>query len=322
MLHTRICDLFGIEHPIINAPMAGTAGGELAAAVSAAGGLGLIGGSSGDADWLRTQIRIVRERTDRPFGVGFISSFPGLDELVQVALDARVAAIGHSFADPTPYVAAAHAAGVKVLAQVQSVAQARVAVHAGVDMIAAQGTEAGGHTGYSATLPLVPAVIDVAGAIPVVAAGGIADGRGLAAVLMLGAEGAWIGTRFVATPEGSIASWVKTRVVQATTDDTVLTNAYDLTAAAAFPEGIGDRVLRNEFTATWHGHNNDVIARRGELRDIVQSAIDQADAQLAPVRAGNSSGLVHALEPAGDIVRRIVAEAERILRARPSELLI
>lgn len=181
MLCTRICYLLGIEHPIISAPMAGTAGGELAAAVSAAGGFGLIGGSGGDPDWLRSQIRMVRERTDRPFGIGFISSFPGLEDLVKVALEERVAAIGHSFADPSPYVAAAHAAGIKVFAQVQTVAQAQNAVRAGVDLITAQGTEAGGHTGYSGTLAIVPAVVDAAGNIPVVAAGGIGDGRGLAA---------------------------------------------------------------------------------------------------------------------------------------------
>src|SRR5437016_3001596 len=122
MLHTRLCDLLGIEHPIINAPMAGTATAALAAAVSNAGGFGLIGGSGGDADWLRAQIRATRERTDRPFGVGFISLYPGLDALIQVALEEHVAAVSHSFADPSPYVRAAHDAGMKVLAQVQTVA--------------------------------------------------------------------------------------------------------------------------------------------------------------------------------------------------------
>ncbi len=320
MLHTRLCDLLGIEHPIISAPMASAAGAKLAAAVSAAGGFGLIGGSGGGPDWLREQIRAVRDATQRPFGVGFISSFPGLDDLVQVALDERVAAVGHSFADPTSYVAAAHAAGVKVFAQVQTVAQARVAAQAGVDLIAAQGTEAGGHTGYSGTLSLVPAVIDLAGNIPVVAAGGIGDGRGLAAVLMLGAEGAWMGTRFVASIEGSIAEWVKHEIVRATTDDTILTRSYDLAAAAAFPPGIGDRVLRNEFTAEWHGRDDEVVAHREELRAEIQAAIDMADPNRAPARAGSVAGLIRAIEPAGDIVRRVVAEAERILRERPARL--
>ena len=321
MLHTRLCDLLEIEHPIISAPMAGTAGGALAAAVSAAGGFGLIGGSGGGPEWLRAQIRLVREQTDRPFGVGFISSFPGLDDLVRVALDERVAAVSHSFADPTPYVAAAHAAGVKVFAQVQTVSRALEAARAGVDLIAAQGTEAGGHTGFSATLPLTPAVIDAVGDIPVVAAGGIADGRGLAAVLMLGAAGAWIGTRFVATVEGSIAGWVKERVARAQTDDTVLTHAYDLASAAPFPAGIGDRVLRNDFTDAWHGRDAEVVARREELRREVQTAMDAGDARIAPARAGSAAGLITAVEPAGAIVRRIAAEAERILRDRPAQLL-
>lgn len=320
MLYTRICDVLGIEHPIISAPMAGTAGGELAAAVSAAGGFGLIGGSGGDPAWLRAQIRLVRERTDRPFGVGFISAFPGLDDLVKVAIEERVDAIGHSFADPSPYVEAAHTAGIKIFAQVQTVAQAQVAAHAGVDLISAQGTEAGGHTGYSGTLALVPAVVDVAGSIPVVAAGGIGDGRGLAAVLLLGAEGAWIGTRFVASVEGSIASWVKEQVVRATTDDTVLTHAYDLTFAAPFPPGIGDRVLRNTFTATWHEHDEQVVAHRDTLSAEVQAATVAADPQIAPARAGCVVGLIQGIEPAGEIVRRIVAEAEQWLTERPRQV--
>lgn len=320
MLYTRICELLGIEHPIISAPMAGTAGGELAAAISAAGGFGLIGGSGSDPAWLRSQIRIVRERTDRPFGVGFISSFPGLDDLVKVALEERVDAIGHSFSDPSPYVDAAHAAGIKIFAQVQTVAQAQVAVQAGVDLISAQGTEAGGHTGYSGTLALVPAVVDVAGGIPVVAAGGIGDGRGLAAVLLLGAEGAWIGTRFVASVEGSIASWVKEAVVRATTDDTVLTHAYDLTFAAPFPSGIGDRVLQNTFTATWHGRDEQVVVHRDALSAEVQAATVAADPRIAPARAGCVVGLIQAIEPAGVIVRRIVAEAEQCLRERSRQV--
>lgn len=326
MLRTRICDLLEIEHPILNAPMSGSAAAELVAAVSAAGGFGLIGGTSaGGADWLRAQIRAVRERTDRPFGVGFISSFPGLDELVRVALEERVAAVSHSFADPTPYVAAAHAAGVKVLAQVQTVAQARTAAHAGVDAIAAQGTEAGGHTGHSGTLPLVPAVIDAVGGdvggIPVVAAGGIADGRGLAAVLLLGAEGAWIGTRFVASREWAGGEWAKALVVEAGTDDTLLTHAYDLVSGAPFPADIGDRVLRNEFTQVWHGLDAEITAHREELGEQVRQATVEGDARTAPVRAGNASGLISAIEPAAVILHRLIADAERILRERPAQVL-
>jgi nitronate monooxygenase len=300
----------------------GTARAQLAAAVSEAGGFGLIGGTTiGGPDWLRTQIREARTLTNRPFGVGFISSFPGLDELVQVALEEKVVAISHSFADPTPYIPAAHAAGVKVIAQVQTVTQATVAAHAGIDILVAQGTEAGGHTGYSGTLPLVAAIVDIAGTIPVLAAGGIADGRGLAAVLMLGAEGAWMGTRFVASQEASEGKWVKERILEAGTDDTLLTSVYDLTFALPFPPGIGDRVLMNDYTATWHGREDEVVKRRKALSDQVITAIKDGDARIAAVRAGNAAGLIHDIPPAGLIVRRIVTEAERILRERPAQVL-
>ncbi|MEE8158309.1 MAG: nitronate monooxygenase [Dehalococcoidia bacterium] len=321
MLHTRICELLEIEHPIINAPMAGAATAELAAAVSEAGGFGLIGAGSNSPDWLREQIRAVRERTNRPFGVGFISSFPGLRELVQVALEERVTAVNHSFADPTPYVPAAHEAGVKVLAQVQKVSHARLAALAGVDAIAAQGSEAGGHTGHGGTLPLVPAVIDIAGDIPVIAAGGIADGRGLAAVLILGAEGAFVGTRFLASPESAHEEWEKLRVIEAGTDDTILTKAYDLALGSAFPMDIGDRVIRNDFSAEWHGRDSEVVAHRDELRSHLAAATQARDANVAPVRAGNAVGLFSTIEPAGEILRKIVAEAEAILRSRPQALL-
>ncbi|MEP7188701.1 MAG: nitronate monooxygenase [Roseiflexaceae bacterium] len=322
MIHTRICDLFGIDHPIISAPMAGTATATLAAAVSEAGGLGLIGGTMGnDPDWLREQIRSVRERTRKPFGVGFISSFPGLDRLIQVALDERVPVVSHSFADPTPYVAAAHAAGILIMAQVQKVSHAKTAALAGVDVIAAQGTEAGGHTGHSGTLPLVPAVIDVVGNIPVVAAGGIADGRGLAAVLMLGAEGVWLGSRFVASHEATDADWKKQRVVQAGTDDTILTKVYDLIRASPFPKDIGDRVLSNTFNAAWHGQDAQLMAHREALQEQLSAADQASDASISAVRVGNATGLISSVEPAGEIVRRIVAEAEAILRSRPQVVL-
>src|SRR2546421_3862921 len=319
MLYTRICDLLGVKHPILGAPMSGgIAAADLAAAISEAGGFGLLGGmTTGGTDWLREQIRRVRELTNKPFGVGFISSFPGLDELVQVALEERVTAVSHSFADPTPYVAPAHMVGVKVIAQVQTVAQAVTAANAGVDVLVAQGTEAGGHTGHSGTLPMVAAVLDVAGEIPVLAAGGIADGRGLAAVLVLGAEGAWMGTRFYASKEAGAGNWEKERMVQAGTDDTVLTKIYDLTLAFPFPATVGDRVLRNDFTAEWHGRDDEVVGQGEEVRSQVIVAMKEGDARIAAVRAGNAVGLIHEIEAAGDIGRHGVSEAGQILTERP-----
>jgi len=322
MIQTRFTALFGIEHPILNAPMAGAATAELAAAVSAAGGLGMIGASLSDGpDWLREQIRLVRARTDRPFGVGFISSAPDTAALMAVALEERVAAISHSFADPTPYVAPAHAAGIRVLAQVQTVTQAAQAARAGVDVIAAQGSEAGGHTGGgSGSLPLILATLAVAGAIPVLAAGGIGDGRGLAAVLMLGAEGAWIGTRFVASRESVYGEARKARIVTAGADDTLLTRAYDLATEAPFPPGIVERVVRNDFTATWHDRDAEIVARRAEVRAELRAA-PSGDTRITKVAAGTVAGIIDSIAPAADIVRAISADAERILLERPGQLL-
>lgn len=323
MLRTRLCDLLQIEHPVLNAPMGGTASAGLAAAVSGAGGFGMIGGTSrGGADWLRAQIREARRLTDRPFGVGFISSYPGTDDLVQVALDERVTAINHSFADAAPYVGAAHARQVKVFAQVQTVAQARAAAAAGVDLVIAQGTEAGGHTGVTGSLALVPAAADVVGEVPVVAAGGIADGRGLAAVLLLGAVGVSLGTRFVASREWGGQAWEQEAVVAASADDTVRTPVFDRVRRAVFPEGIEDRVLRNAFVDEWQGRAAEIDARRDELRAVIETAARTGDASRIDISAGVAAGLIHTLEPAADIVTRIVEEAAQLLRERSRTLVL
>ncbi|MCO5177459.1 MAG: nitronate monooxygenase [Thermomicrobiales bacterium] len=322
MLSTRLNALLGIDYPVLNAPMSGTATADLAAAVSQAGGFGMLGGTSaGGADWLREQIRAVRAMTDRPFGVGFISSFPGVDDLVQVALDERVVAINHSFADPTPWVEPAHARGVLIFTQVQTVAQATRAAQAGVDVVIAQGTEAGGHTGTAGSLALLPAVVDAVGDIPVVAAGGIGDGRGLAAALLLGATGCWLGTRFVASKEWAGGEREQQAVLAASADDTMRTNVYDQVRGATFPEGIADRVLRNPFNTTWDGRTDEIAARRSDLRRELEDASQRNDPDVVDVSAGVAVGLIATAEPAGDIVRAIVADAERILRQRVAELL-
>ncbi len=322
MLKTRLCDLLGIDHPIISAPMGSGAGAELVAAVSEAGGFGLIGmGPRDDPVWLREQIQAARERTSRPFGVGFITPLVN-PEVLRVALEEQVAAVSHSFGDVSPYIADAHAAGLKVLVQVQNLSQAEAAVTAGADVIAAQGTEAGGHSGYIGTLSMVAATLGIAGNTPVVAAGGIADGRTLAAMLLLGAEGAWIGTRFIASREASSALWAKQRVLEAGADDTVQTKAYDLAMGYPFPEEIiADRVLRNDYTAAWHGRNQDVLARREELKAQILSATATGDVSIAAVRAGHAVGLIDSVEPAGEIILRIITEAEEVLRTRPDAIL-
>jgi nitronate monooxygenase len=322
MLHTRICTLFGIEHPIISAPMAGASGAELAAAVSEAGGLGMIGASLQPPEWLKEQIEIVRRRTSKPFGVGFITSSGDTETLMEVALEFRVPVISHAFADPTRYIADARGEGLKTVVQVQTVQLAREAAAAGADAITAQGMEAGGHTGYtSGTLPLVPAIVDAVGDIPVIAAGGIADGRGLAAALMLGAEGVWMGTRFVASHEAMSSELSKRTIAERGTDDFMLTRVFDIITNAPFPEHIGERVLRNEFLETWHGREDEVEEQKTELKTALEQAAQHGDLRSARILAGNSAGLIHAIEPAGEIVHRLVAEASEILRARPTGLL-
>lgn len=322
MIRTPLCTLLGIEHPILNAPMSRTATGTLAAAVSDAGGFGMIGGSTPDGgSWLREQIRIARSLTTRPFGVGFISSFPDTQELARVALDEGVAAINHSFSDPTPFVQPTHLAGAKVFAQVQTLAQAITAAHAGVDVIIAQGGEAGGHAGSIGTFALLPAIVDAVAPIPVVAAGGIADGRGLAAALMLGAQGVWMGTRFLTSQEWGGPSWEQAAVLAATSDDTVQTRLYDLIGERPYPPENPGRVLRNAFVERWGGREADIPAHREALQAEVKAATEQEDLTVACVSAGVSSGLISSTHPAGHIVRDIVGQAEVLLRGRPMEVL-
>jgi nitronate monooxygenase len=322
MITTPLCTLLGIEYPILNASIAGTATGKLAAAVSEAGGFGMIGGTNADgAPWLREQIRIARSLTSRPFGVGFISSFPDTAELARVAMDEGVAAINHSFADPTPFVAPAHAAGVKVFVQVQTLELALRAAEAGADVIIAQGGEAGGHAGAIGTFALLPAIVDAVAPVPVVAAGGIADGRGLAAALLLGAQGAWMGTRFVTSHEWGGPSWEREAVLAATSDDTVQTRLYDLIGERPFPADNPDRVLRNAFIDRWTGRESEIPAHREALQAEVAGGNERADLEVAGVSAGVSAGLITSVRPAGEIVQDIVREAEHLLRERPQMLL-
>lgn len=323
MLHTRLCELFGVDYPVLNAPMGGgDAPARLAAAVSEAGGLGLIGGTTiGGAEWLIAQIRIARELTNRPFGVGFISHLPNAGELMAVALDEGVRIIAHSFADPTPFVDAARAAGAIVLCQVRTVDDARRAATAGVDVITAQGTEAGGHTGFVSTLPLVPAVVDAVAPVPVIAAGGIADGRGIATALMLGAEGVWIGTRFLATHECGVSDAYKARVIASTGNDTVLTNLFDLAIGMEWPERVAGRAIRNRFVERWESREGELrswaVEHRAEYRRL------GPDAEIAEkaVWAGEIAAFVTNAESAADVVRSLVADAVNVLQERPPSLI-
>jgi nitronate monooxygenase len=318
-LRSRLRELVDVEHPILNAPMGGgDAPAELAAAVSEAGGLGMIGGTTaGGTKWLREQIHAVRSMTTKPFGVGLISHLPGASELMEVAIRERVPVIAHSFSDPTPFVADAHRGGAVVICQVRTIEGARQALRAGVDVVTAQGTEAGGHTGEVSTFPLVPAVVDTVAPVPVLAAGGIADGRGVAAAFMLGAEGVWLGTRFLATPEAGVSPEYRRRVLAAGPHDTVLTEVFDVATGLAWPPGVRGRAIRDTFTDRWHGHEQ-------QLRQRVGAATDHPvgdDPVPVALYAGEAVGMISHAEPAGDVVRLLAAEAESVLWGRCSAIL-
>jgi nitronate monooxygenase len=226
-IRTALTQAFGLDVPIVLAPMGRVAGGRLAAAVSNASGLGLVGGAYGDPEWLRQELSLVRAETDRPWGVGLITWYAS-PEVVALALSYRPTVFLLSFGDVRPYVDAIKAAGCTLVCQVQEVDAACEAVAAGADFIVAQGNEAGGHSAVRATLPLVPAVVDAVAPVPVLAAGGIADGRGLAAALMLGAQGAMLGTRFAAASEALTHERAKARMVADQAADTGQTRVFDI----------------------------------------------------------------------------------------------
>lgn len=332
MIRSPFSELFGLTAPLMNAPMGGAAGARLAAAVSQAGALGMIGGSGStpgltQAERLRRAVAEYRSLTDRPFGVGFISTLREpdgryrADDLQAVALDAGVPSVMHSFRVPADLIAEARRRGATVICQVQTVAMAREALDAGADVLVAQGYDGGGHVGAIGTLSIVPAIVDIAGAVPVLAAGGIVDGRGLAAALMLGAAGASLGTRFYAAVEADVAPFVQDRLVAAGTDDTVWTRAYDVVRNADFGPTVAGRVVRNAFTDVWNDAPDAARAAADRLVAEIEAAEQAGDASAVSVWSGTGVGLVRDVEPAAGIVRGVCAEAERIVRARAALLI-
>ena len=314
MITTALTEMFGLQHPIILGPMGGVSGGELAAAVSNAGGLGLVGAGYGDPAWLRTELSRVKAATQRPWGVGFIT-WSANSSVVELALGYRPDAVMLSFGDPRPYVAAIRAAGCKLICQVQGLDEVQLAQEAGADIIVAQGTEAGGHGGGRATLPLVPAVVDAVAPTSVVAAGGIADGRGLAAALMLGAQGALIGTRFYASAEALGQDRAKQRIVAAHGGETGRTRVFDLIRGYDWPPIYPGRAVRNGFMARWHGRESDLAKALETERAGYQAAARDGDFDTAVVWAGEAVDLIKSVDSASAIVARISAEAEAQLRA-------
>jgi len=326
MLKTRLTERLGIEHPIMSAPMAMHSGGALAAAVSKAGGLGSFGGihRSHGPDWVHAEIARVRAATERPFAVGFISAFvPMYQGHFDAVLADRVPIVALSFGSMQSSIERARAAGATVMCQVQSLAHAQDAVAAGADVLVAQGNEAGGHTGAMNLLPLLVALIERFPDVPVLAAGGIASGRSLAAVLAAGADGAWVGTAFLATHECvEVPEAYKRLIVESDGEDTVYTRAYDIASGAPWPDGIAERVRRNAFTDEWHGRDADVTAQRERLAAELAPAYREFDPKRSAVLYGQAAGSVHAVRPAAHVLHELSRDAERILREHAQGLLL
>ncbi|MDP9350829.1 MAG: nitronate monooxygenase [Chloroflexota bacterium] len=318
-IRTLLTEKFGSEYPIVLAPMGSVAGGRLAAAVSNAGALGLVGGGYGDPEWLRAELSTARSETTRPWGVGLIT-WHATHKTVELALSYEPHAFMLSFGDPSPFVPAIKEADCTLICQVQDVEDGRAARAAGADIIVAQGTEAGGHGADRSTLPLVPAVVDAVGPTPVLAAGGIVDGRGLAAALMLGAQGALIGTRFYAATEALGHKRAKERIVAAKGRDTRRTRVFDMVRQHAWPQPYTGRAIRNPFMERWDGKEDDLGAALDEEILRFRAAVKDADFDTAMIWAGEGVDLVSDVAPAGELVRRIGAETEAHLR-QANELL-
>jgi nitronate monooxygenase len=308
-----------LEYPIASAPMGSVAGGRLAAAVSNAGALGLVGGGYCDSVWLRSELSTARSGTERPWGVGLIT-WHATREILDLALSYEPHAFMLSFGDPGPFVPAIKEAGCTLICQVQDVEDGRAAKAAGADIIVAQGTEAGGHGADRSTLPLVPAVVDAVAPTPVLAAGGIADGRGLAAALMLGAQGALIGTRFYAAIEALGHESAKERIVVAKGRDTERTRVFDIVRQHAWPQPYTGRAIRNRFMERWGRKEDDLGVALDEEIPRFRAAVRDGDFDRAMIWAGEVVDLISNVAPAGELVRRIGAETGACLQ-HASELL-
>ena len=316
LLTTRLTEFLGIEHPILLAPMAEVSGGRLAAVVTAAGGLGLIGGGYGDARWLQRQFD---EAQGAGVGVGFITwSLARNPEPLDAALARQPATIMLSFGDPMEFADRIHAANVPLTVQVQTLEQARRALDAGAEVIVAQGGEAGGHGMNSrSTFTFVPEIVDlVAKHSPstlVVAAGGVADGRGLAAALALGADGVLVGTRLWASTEALVTPEAQQRAVGASGDDTSRTRVYDIVRQRDWPGEYDLRLVTNPLIEAWHGNESELRARLPEAVSAFKKAVAEQDFNVVTPIVGEAISLVHDVRPAADIVRDMVGDAARIL---------
>jgi NAD(P)H-dependent flavin oxidoreductase YrpB (nitropropane dioxygenase family) len=294
--------------------MAGYTSPELVAAVSRAGGLGVHGSLGRGADELRRLFRETRALLrGEPFGVNLVVRRTD-EAILDLCLEERVPVIALSWGDPRPWTARAHSAGAVVLHQVTTLAEVPVALEAGVDLLVAQGTEGGGHSGFVPLVALLPAVVDAAGATPVLAAGGIADGRGLASALALGAAGAYIGTRFLATPEARVSAAWKAALVAAGADDTIHTRTFDTLWGRTWPGG-RVRAVANRFTAEWDGREEALLAQHAEVQAAVWQAERDDDPGLISLMAGTGVAAISAITPAAIVVETLVSEAAAVIGA-------
>ena len=316
-ISTSLTALLGIRHPILSAPMDTIAGARLATAVSAAGGFGILGGGYGNKVWLEQETAKLASASTR-FGIGFITwSLAKRPELLDIALAARPRAMMLSFGDPNPFAPRIKSAGALLICQVQTEDMARQALDAGADILIAQGTEAGGHGASRTTLDIVPAIVDLAaGRVPVVAAGGIGDGRGLAAMMMLGASGVLLGTRFYASQECDGTDEAKKLICDASSGSTVRGVVFDLSRNNVWPSPFTGRTLINGHLRRWTGHEVELLQSMTAVAAEYAAAREARNFDIAAVFAGEAVGLIHDIPPAAEIVERIATEAEGILLGR------
>jgi nitronate monooxygenase len=316
-ISTELTALLGIRHPVLLAPMDTISGSRLVRAVGEAGGFGILGGGYGDRARLEAEIAKLKDFT-KPFGIGFITwSLAKQPELLDVALAARPRAVMLSFGDPKPFAPRIKSSGALLICQVQDEAMARRALAAGADILVAQGTEAGGHGASRTTIDIVPAIVDLAaGRVPVVAAGGLADGRGLAAMLMLGASGVLMGTRFYASTEADGAEQAKRLICSANSGDTVRGVVFDWSRKLMWPAPFTARSLVNDHLRNWTGREIELMQRADQVATEYATARAAGNFDVAAVFAGESVGLIHDIPPAAEIVDRIVTEADQILGKR------
>ena len=318
-LNSTLNAILEVEHPILLAPMDIVADARLTLAVANSGGFGFLGGGYGDDAWLKQELAAIRRPARErglAFGVGFITwSMARKPHLLEIALEHGAKAIWLSFGDPAPFASRIKAAGAKLVCQVQTEAMAKAALDAGADILVPQGAEAGGHGVNRGTLTLVPAVVDLAGPrVPVVAAGGIADGRGLAACLMLGAAGVALGTRFYATLEAAGFQTAKQRIVAASGDDSLRSVVFDISRRNVWPAPFTGRCLLNDHLRRWSGRELDLmraIDGEGARYDAARAA---GDFETAAVIAGEAAALIHDIPSAAEVIERMVRAATELLR--------